>query len=112
MNHKCLVILLVALLAACASTGDTFDDTFDPEWMRVTTVEPHAMPYICQRPDKLSLDGCAKRWNDAGYSGTGAAGRGTCAIYISRVWPEGSAGYNWVLAHEARHCRGWRHVGD
>ena len=117
----------------CAThdTGDAFDDSFDSAWMAVVPVDRSALPGYCQREDRQNLLGCARPYQDppgdlgamAMANGGGGAAvdrrepskagvRGTCVIYVARDLVRDSANFDYVLRHEARHCRGWRHPGD
>lgn len=102
---------LAAALTACATTSTEFDDRFDPDWMAVIMVERAALPGFCTREEQHKLLGCARPFND-GQPAASAAGRGTCNIYIARDLIRDAATFDYVLRHEARHCRGWRHAGD
>lgn len=112
---KRVAAVFTVALVGCATLGPEHDESrfsgeFDPAWMAVQTVDHTALPIICAgamaSPFHRELNGCAKLYVDAGGK------VGTCRIYISRMWQPGSEGYKMTLTHEAKHCRGWRHVGD
>lgn len=113
--------MLALRLCACAASpvGDAeFDDSFDPAWMSVISVERSALQGFCLREDRQNLLGCARPYHDRGNDpsrsdGAGAvAGRGSCIIYVARELVKDSVSFDYVLRHEAKHCRGWRHTAD
>lgn len=96
----------LSLTPRTTQNAEAFDPTFDPKTMSLTIVDDAALPILCQRAH--ARDGCAKRWVDAG-----GKVEGTCNIYIARRFlPESSPAFRALLAHEARHCRGWHHDGE
>ncbi len=134
-----LAVSLAALLPGCAThdADAAFDDSFDSTWMSVVPVDRAALSGYCLREDRQNLLGCARPYQDSrgardpeAESGanaapagdaTGAAGggeqrrtgvRGTCVIYVARDLVRDTASFDYVLRHEAKHCRGWRHPGD
>ena len=112
VKRTVLHVFAMAIAAAgCATGTPQFDDSFDPAWMSVVMIERSALPALCGRDDQQDLMGCAKPFNDA-PGASGAAGRGTCNIYVAAELIRDTATFNYVLRHEARHCRGWRHFRD
>lgn len=136
---RAAVLALALMLGACAARlpvdGGGFDDSFDPSWMTVIPVDRSSLSGFCVRQDRQSLLGCARPYNDSRISapiepgGDGGerlradlhidaarsdalGGRGSCIIYVARDLVRDSATFDYVLRHEAMHCRGWRHPGD
>ena len=103
--------LIALALFACATTPADIDDRFEPDWMTVVMVERTALRFICERDDLRNLSGCARLFHDR-QGADGVLDRGTCVIYVARELSRGEAGFDYVLRHEAKHCRGWRHPGD
>ena len=117
-SAKPQVVWMVMALSACATPAVEFDDSFDPAWMTVIPVERAALQSFCVREDRQNLMGCARPYYDHPWEGSSAdrladaTGRGTCVIYVARDLIKDSATFDYVLRHEAKHCRGWRHAGD